>query len=653
MPSVSGLLEDQSWFFLHWRLDPTIQGLLTMLDAIHGRFRTSEGLYARLVDKDNPAITFHLLPLEHFGLSDDLYIKMNARGKPLTAFETFKARFEELLKELFPTGTRRIGDAAFPVPTFFERRMDTQWTDFFWNHGHETFDDAVLNLIWALIRISLDPAKPRFATDTTALGNRSLGAGFTVFHDRGWLTACFADHLMDLLEAWSAGGGGLALQLPDARYFDEAACFKRAIEAPSALTYLELVQFSAFVAYLTHYRNAISKGELQQWMRVIRNLAANSDIERPEEYGRSLAGLQQLVPDGKRILERFAEGEIDVSGFSPYQVREEELKAKLIMANEGWRKRIEGAEGHAYFSGQIGFLFDFCGVTEQAEKLPTQWDEVVHANLQTTFDGYFAKAQITFSSSGLAASKLAAGQHLWKRALLAVGDYLPSSGGNSSFLTNPQGNWDSWKRFLRDSTSGRRQYLKILWDRIDPNADIEPQLEHVIATAAELEPWRAAIVRHPEVISYCGQQEIHRYGDAEIYLLSKKQMSGYHAELFSYVLYLELNDDGAKPLAPLRLQSYEPVYGRDSEPVVLLAFDRSKRRVHFTVESTKGQFCIRAACTELAEVPEVEVILCDEAKFVKADGRLTRTGPREEIHDVLQQVSQTLANLPNPTPNHA
>ena len=67
------------------------------------------------MDEERPAITFQLLPLEHFGLTDDLYIKMNARGKPLTPFETFKARFEELLNELFPTETRKLGDANVSV----------------------------------------------------------------------------------------------------------------------------------------------------------------------------------------------------------------------------------------------------------------------------------------------------------------------------------------------------------------------------------------------------------------------------------------------------------------------------------------------------------------------------------------------------------
>jgi hypothetical protein len=49
--SVRKLVEDQSWFFLHWRLDPTIQSVLVMLDAIHELFKSTSGLFNRLVDE--------------------------------------------------------------------------------------------------------------------------------------------------------------------------------------------------------------------------------------------------------------------------------------------------------------------------------------------------------------------------------------------------------------------------------------------------------------------------------------------------------------------------------------------------------------------------------------------------------------------------
>jgi hypothetical protein len=160
-----------------------------MLDAIHGVFKSRRGLFNRLMDHDQPAITFELLPLEHFGLTDDLYIKMNARGKPLTSFETFKARFEELLKGLFPTEKRELSDAKVSIAEFFERRIDTRWTDFFWAHKPlhtQSFDELIMNLLLALARVSLDPGSRSFSQDTTLLREKQLAGTFPLFHEHGW-----------------------------------------------------------------------------------------------------------------------------------------------------------------------------------------------------------------------------------------------------------------------------------------------------------------------------------------------------------------------------------------------------------------------------------------------------------------------------------
>src|SRR5271165_2483844 len=47
VPAIRKQVENQSWFFLLWRLDPTIQSALVMLEAIHGLFRPTNGLFAR------------------------------------------------------------------------------------------------------------------------------------------------------------------------------------------------------------------------------------------------------------------------------------------------------------------------------------------------------------------------------------------------------------------------------------------------------------------------------------------------------------------------------------------------------------------------------------------------------------------------------
>ena len=94
---LSKLIEDKNWFFKSWKKDPTIKSMLNMLDAIHEKFKNSNDLFDKLICENNPPITFDFLPLNDFNLTDELYIKMNARGKPLTEFENFKSNFVELL----------------------------------------------------------------------------------------------------------------------------------------------------------------------------------------------------------------------------------------------------------------------------------------------------------------------------------------------------------------------------------------------------------------------------------------------------------------------------------------------------------------------------------------------------------------------------
>ena len=121
--SISGVIKDQPWFFLVWKKDPTISAMLVMLDAIHEQFFKSDGFFKKLTDTINPIVTFYFLPITDFGLSDALYIKMNARGKLLTEFEGFKAKFEQFLEKKNPSGKKE-----------FAEKIDGVWTDFFWKY---------------------------------------------------------------------------------------------------------------------------------------------------------------------------------------------------------------------------------------------------------------------------------------------------------------------------------------------------------------------------------------------------------------------------------------------------------------------------------------------------------------------------------------
>ena len=244
---------------------------------------------------------------------------MNARGKPLTPFETFKARFEQHLKELYPSELREIGSASVPIYDFFSRRMDTRWTDFFWSYRAPTsdvFDAAVMNLFWIIAWVSVDPNNPATADLSMARYRQRVG-GYGEFYDLGLLTKAFADNLICLLEAWSSGGGRLQPQLPDAEYFDEPAFFEKASTAPSSVQYSELVLFAAFISYLRVNEGTVTATEFQQWMRVAFNLVQNSDIERPDDFERSLIGLQKLLAVQSRDFAAPGNGGSRACGLQP------------------------------------------------------------------------------------------------------------------------------------------------------------------------------------------------------------------------------------------------------------------------------------------------------------------------------------------------
>lgn len=119
---LSDSIKDCNWFMQYWNQDPTVISMLRMLDDIQKR--APEGNFKEKLDR----ITFYFYDLKQNGLNETLYIKMNGRGKPLTAFENLKAAIDNILPE-------EMGDEA-SGSNFKEKWqscIDGKWTDAFWD----------------------------------------------------------------------------------------------------------------------------------------------------------------------------------------------------------------------------------------------------------------------------------------------------------------------------------------------------------------------------------------------------------------------------------------------------------------------------------------------------------------------------------------
>lgn len=113
--------EDQCWYQASWSDDPSVVGMLVMLDAIEKRFGAQ---CRKLTPEDLGRITFHLVTLNDQTDPDLLYRKINSRGRKLSAYENFKAELLQALRE----DAAEIGKDAAAYADF-EQSLDGAWSD--------------------------------------------------------------------------------------------------------------------------------------------------------------------------------------------------------------------------------------------------------------------------------------------------------------------------------------------------------------------------------------------------------------------------------------------------------------------------------------------------------------------------------------------
>ena len=87
---------DCYWFSGNFYADPTIKSMLVVIETIHKKFGKCPDfqIIQEKLTSDECPIIFLWLSMDDFKNTDDLYIKMNARGKLLSDFEIFKAKLQ-------------------------------------------------------------------------------------------------------------------------------------------------------------------------------------------------------------------------------------------------------------------------------------------------------------------------------------------------------------------------------------------------------------------------------------------------------------------------------------------------------------------------------------------------------------------------------
>lgn len=354
---VADWVVDQPWFLHGWRNDPTISSMLTMIAAIERRFADVDASSAlsRLVDTERPAVSFLLLPIEEVGAGDELYIKMNSRGKPLTPFENFKARLEQAVA----WSPEHAHDLA--------HKIDGTWSDLLWplRGDDDIVDGEFMRLIefvvevceWQQDDVTEDGwllhqrASALFGRgNDNALANLDLlFNAFDVWHDRHDVAAAFAQ-LFSTHHRPAAEGETQSVVLfgTDVRPDLFAECSESYGRLRGNVRVFPLTQTLLLLAVLQHRIHG--SADFPRRLRILRNLLASS----VDEVRRG--NMPKLVRDTSEIVLAASPGEAldEVKTFTKVLVAGEQEKLDLLEAHPDLAATVHRLEDHQLLRGSLG-----------------------------------------------------------------------------------------------------------------------------------------------------------------------------------------------------------------------------------------------------------------------------------------------------------
>lgn len=572
---IAALIRNEGWFYRGWEFDPSVSAMLAMLDAIEEKFFNRLDFLELLMDAEYPIIVFQFLNLGAYGLTDDLYVKMNSRGKPLTPFENFKAKLGQKIAGF--SFSSSLPDGALPKGTnpaeYFSSKIDKEWLNLFWDKGGRSpkkVDEQLMNFIRVILanHTAIDPDKSDisdsirilFKTRDAVYGEHQREFLSYYSYDKlGALTPHSLAALISMFDQVNTSLGIDDVHRPDAFHYVPTEVLGR-VMGPS-LSGNDRMLFHACMGYLVRYADLSG---LRDWMRVAYNLVENTRADDATAMANGLKEIDKLLGKADDILNALGESGLKISFFYSRQVEEERIKAALLLRSAKWTERIWHVEQQSILKGQVGCILEFCGILAYyTEHGDTGWteeeDEVYFQSFSTYADKVIAALNYIPRSKNEG--------YLWERAMLTKGDYLiANSYYRYHLLTDSLTDRDnSWKRLLRLNAEAdpdmdkKRLLVKALLD------DVQFDVKDVAASCAliaqdETAGWRALLIQEPRLFTYSYKGFIRRESDSEIRLLETTKLT-YHRELRTMDLYLRAYE--GKDLEPLDGLKYEVDYGND------------------------------------------------------------------------------------------
>lgn len=364
---------ERMWFTSKYSYDPTIQAMLHMLNAI-AKEQHKHPVSFDLLE----SLQFRSFDIGAYELTDELYIKMNRRGKQLESIENLKADFVGYLKQ--------IGH-DFSKPDSYDRKLDHEWADMAWGcRENKDFDIRYLRLFnryfYNLWIIDNPPGEKEKNSTPKYLNLHFTGTDYRGFEAYEAILSAEDSRLGRMVRFFNFLASDRGIQYSNDlrnpwrdknKEQDPVYPYLLDVERLSMLDRIALYALMLYVDNVSDEALQISE-HYQAWMRIVWNLIADPKLRSYQAQRRYMLLLAELAPHIATIESFLISADIDQIAIS--STRDEKARLKLeqdklryIDRYPNRREALLRAERIPCLQGQVGFLLGIEGDDDHFSKM--------------------------------------------------------------------------------------------------------------------------------------------------------------------------------------------------------------------------------------------------------------------------------------------
>lgn len=564
---LKGFIMSQDWFMMtEWNYDVSIINMLSIIVEISGRIKKNLGDKTGIVnfiDKDeNNPFQFDFIYVDDISKSDDLYIKINARGKALSPFENLKSDIDEYWNNEDKT------------------KLDAEWTEYVWNqldvndkNKEKSFDNSFYNLLSNIFYLQY-----LVGLDQNNINDKILIEIENKYKkgivDKEWITPKLCcDSPYQMISSFLDAMIGSFKSIKD----KQIESVNRKIfglgdyQNNNGQNKMERADlFEIFVYYysvsklfrkndmeFTDKRNLLNEIETVT-NRIIEN--QRPYLDSPTNLVKALKSVKVLIDSSIKshgVYKFFLSIDNDTKesirkGLMKEQVEEEILKAKLIDKDSRYVDLFDKSYKELKNKGQLGFIFYLIKDNNDLSKIRVEdvsyesfeknLNQII--SIQNFIIGEFTNYELLLRAI-LAKAKDC---FFWKRSNNLLSFPLLNNDRDMSlhtFLNCYSSNNPEDVKYKFNLLDGLREVLNS-FDSYEELNDkvIEDELNRIIEDYKEKDSkaWYKFFVIYDGVFGKCPKGNIYYYSDMYVLLLDKKFRSGHWCEYYTFALYKALDE---------------------------------------------------------------------------------------------------------------